>query len=144
MAMNFGVGALPKKKGAPPPPFGGGRGGSPAKAAPPFASGGGADQRGAAIEEEAPPAAPGKAAAPLSLPGGRGSDSGGIAPEAVCYRTEMETCGGCEYNEGGECSKLSIPVSDGDGCNLFSARGGEGEPAGAEAMEEEPAVAPAA
>lgn len=140
MAMNLGVGGPPKKKGAPPPPFGGNRGGSPAKAAPPSASGGDVDQRGAAEEiAEAPPA---KAAPPVAAPPPPAAtdDGGGIPPEAVCYRSEMETCGNCTYNEGGQCSKLQIPVGDGDGCNLFMDRGGgAGLEAGpAEAMEGEP------
>ncbi len=115
MAQNLGIGGPPKKRGVPPPPFGGGdRGGSAAKAAPAFAPKGGADAIGAAVEE-APPPAPAKAPAA----------GGDIPPEAVCYRSEAETCGACTYNEGGECSKLSIPVSDGDGCNLFMDRGGQ-------------------
>lgn len=141
MAMNLGVGAPPKRKGAPPPPFGGGQGGSPAKAASPFAPGGGGNQRGAAVMDEpepAPAAAPAKAAAPTPPPAGD-AGGGGIPPEAVCYRSEMETCGNCTYNTGGECSKLSIPVSDGDGCNLFMDRGGEdlGSSGAAEGMEQE-------
>mgnify|MGYP001586365427 CR=1 FL=1 len=150
MAMNLGVGGPPKKKGVAPPPFGGNRGGSPVKAASPFAPGGGGDKGGAAVMEEAPS---GKG---LTLPDGRGSDSGvgdraaddrgmatsgGIAPEAVCYRSEMETCGACVYNESGECSRLSIPVSDGDGCNLFTDRGGQGMESESPAEEMEPAVA---
>ncbi len=110
MAMNLGIGGPPKKRGVPPPPFGGGdRGGTAAKAAPAFAPKGGADAVGAAVDEgDAPDAGAG----------------GEIPPEAVCYRSETETCGSCVYNEGGQCSKLSIPVSDGDGCNLFKDRSG--------------------
>lgn len=43
-------------------------------------------------------------------------------PVSVGYRTESETCRSCEYNGGGECSFLSIPVSDGDSCMRFEAK----------------------
>lgn len=115
--MNLGIGGPPKKRGVPPPPFGGGSVGPAAKAAPAFAPKGGADAIGAAGEEEKVAGA-GQAGRPAP-------QGDGIPPEAVCYRSEMETCGSCEYNDAGQCSKLSIPVSDGDGCNLFKGREGQ-------------------
>lgn len=63
-----------------------------------------------------------------------------IPPEAVCYRSRAEVCGNCEYNERSQCSKLDIPVEDGDSCNLFSDRGGPDEEGGmplTEDLEEE-------
>lgn len=132
--MNLGIGGPPKKRGLPPPPFGGGdRGGPTAKAAPAPAPKGGAGDPGAA--DAALEAAPALAKVPPVAPP---VDEGGgdIPPEAVCYRSEMETCGQCTYNSQGQCSKLGIPVGDGDGCNLFKDRegGGDGDMA-AEALE---------
>jgi len=130
MAMNLGIGGPPKKRGMPPPPFDGSARGGPAvkPAASPFASKGGASAAGVA-DDMGPDAAPGAPAPKLpSKPPMGGEDA--IAPEAVCYRSEMETCGSCEYNDGGQCSKLSIPVSDGDGCNLFKDRAGGQDAAG--------------
>ncbi len=135
MAMNLGIGGPPKKRGLPPPPFGGAdRGGPAAKSAPAFESKGGADAIGAGVEEEAlaPAPAKGPPPKPAAEPGG------GIPPEAVCYRSEMETCGSCEYNAGGQCDQLQIPVADGDGCNLFKDRGGQ-DVGAAEQYEDQPA-----
>lgn len=141
MAMNLGIGGPPKKRGLPPPPFGGGnRGGPAAKAAPPFASAGGADQRGAAVDDMGAEPPPPQGAPKAAPPAGAGGDEG-IAPEAVCYRSEMETCGQCTYNDQGQCSKLQIPVSDGDGCNLFKDRGGQDQPGAAEQFEDQPVAA---
>jgi hypothetical protein len=38
----------------------------------------------------------------------------------VSYRSEQETCANCVHMQDGECERLEIPVSEGDGCNLFS------------------------
>ncbi len=103
---NFGLGA-PKKASMPPPPFGGQDDEAPGKFG-----------KSAAVGAEPPPP---KEKPPVSAPGGGGS----IAPEAVCYRSEVETCANCQYNSGGNCDRLSIPVSDGDGCNLFEDKGGD-------------------
>src|ERR1700736_6586491 len=50
----------------------------------------------------------------------------GIPPEAVSFRDGSKKCSSCEYNEGGNCSKLKMPVQPDDGCNLHEAKGGEG------------------
>lgn len=52
---------------------------------------------------------------PMEQPAGEA-----IPPEAVCFRTAAETCGGCVHFDGGNCAKLQMPVAEGDGCNLFS------------------------
>lgn len=52
----------------------------------------------------------------------RGGADDGIPPEAVDYRTEDQTCQYCAYmGSDGQCSKLHIPVSEGDSCRLFKA-----------------------
>lgn len=113
-------GGPPKKKpfgGMPPPPFG-------------------------ATDEKAPPAAPlpvEKAPPPAAPPPPAPSSDGQIPPEAVCYRSEMEVCGSCTYNAGGNCDRLAMPVSDGDSCNLFEDRG-DGMDMTEEADELEPAA----
>jgi hypothetical protein len=77
---------------------------------------------------------PRPAAAPAEDQDDKPATPGAIAPEAVSFRTAEQTCGTCEFNEEGTCSKLSIPVEDSDGCNLYSARDqGAGE------MEQQPA-----
>lgn len=100
---NLGIGP-PKKK-----PFG--------MAPPPF---------GATARPAAPPPAPAPEEAVAAAPPAP-APSGGIPPEAVCYRSEAEICGNCTYNAGGNCERLSMPVSDGDSCNLFEDRGGDME-----------------
>lgn len=82
------------------------------------------------------------------LPGG--GEEHPILPEAVSYRSEQETCANCVHmQEDGECARLHIPVSHGDGCNLFtdvsgrdadeSAESYEPGEAGEEEEEDEPA-----
>jgi hypothetical protein len=81
--------------------------------------------------------------------GGGGGEEHPILPEAVSYRSEQETCANCIHMQNGECERLHIPVSEGDGCNLFSDASGrdadesaeqyEPEEAGEEEAENEPA-----
>ena len=42
-------------------------------------------------------------------------------PEAVCFRSEQETCQYCDYMQGDRCSHpiVAMPVSSGDSCNAF-------------------------
>ncbi len=64
-----------------------------------------------------------------------GETSGAIKPEAVCYRTADQTCGSCEYmQDDGQCSRLMMPVADGDGCNLHEPKAGGTEMAGSDQM----------
>lgn len=129
---NFGVGTPPRKPGAPPPPFGGGASSAAPtkKPALAIAIGVGKPKPGAAPMGDEP-MAPDK-----PMPDAGGGEA--IPPEAVCYRTEMETCGKCAYNEGGNCSKLQIPIGDGDGCNLFKDRSsGEDADEAADSFEDE-------
>jgi hypothetical protein len=53
------------------------------------------------------------------------TDGRGVPPDAVDYHTADEHCGVCEYNKGGQCDWLKMPVGDGDHCELFEAKGGE-------------------
>ncbi len=57
---------------------------------------------------------------------GEGADTGmGIKPEAVSYRTAAQVCGSCSFmQDDGNCSKLMMPVAEGDGCNLHTPREG--------------------
>jgi hypothetical protein len=82
--------------------------------------------------------------------GGEEREDHPILPEAVSYRSEQETCANCVHmQDDGECARLHIPVSHGDGCNLFTDAGGrdadesaeryEPEEAGEEETEHEPA-----
>ncbi len=118
--VNSGIGAPPKKKTFPPPPIGGEKSPAPFEkpAAKPF--GGGAPAPAKAPANPMPE----EKAAMATAPTGGGDD---IPPEAVCYRSEMESCGNCQYNAGGTCDKLQMPVSDGDSCNLFKDRQDQAE-----------------
>ena len=61
--------------------------------------------------------------------GGEEREDHPILPEAVSYRSEQETCAHCVHmQDDGECARLHIPVSHGDGCNLFTdASGGDAD-----------------
>ena len=84
-----------------------------------------------------PPARPrSPLAAGLGEPGGGGADHP-ILPEAVSYRSEQETCANCIHMQDGECERLHIPVSEGDGCNLFSDASGRDADETAEQYEPE-------
>jgi hypothetical protein len=100
------------------------------------------------VEPDAPPDMEDLEDAPEEL--GGGGEEHSILPEAVNYRSEQETCGNCIHMQGdGECARLHIPVSPGDGCNLFTDASGsdadesaeqyEPEEAGEEEEENEPA-----
>ena len=72
--------------------------------------------------------------------GGGGPDDHPILPEAVSYRSEQETCANCVHmQDSGECARLHIPVSHGDGCNLFSDSSGNDADESAEQYEPEEA-----
>lgn len=79
--------------------------------------------------------------APRSGPGvgaGTGGAEHPILPEAVSYRSEQETCANCVHmQDDGECERLHIPVSHGDGCNLFTDSSGEDADETAEQYEPE-------
>ncbi len=103
----------------------------PAESAPP-------DFGGTAADAEPDPNDPNEAAE------NENEGGAGIKPEAVSYRTAAETCGSCQYmQDDGNCSKLMMPVADGDGCNLHEAKSGAemtaGEPTPPQADEEQPA-----
>lgn len=72
-------------------------------------------------------------------------------PEAVCFRSEQETCQYCNYMQGNRCSHpiVAMPVGPGDSCNAFEAKGqdqgqpptpgmnqGEAPPSGGEVQEQ--------
>jgi hypothetical protein len=75
------------------------------------------------------------------LPGGGGEgEDHPILPEAVSYRSEAETCAHCVHmQDDGECARLHIPVSHGDGCNLFTDASGRDADESAEQYEPEEA-----
>lgn len=70
-------------------------------------------------------------------------------PEAVCFRSEAETCGHCTYMQGSRCSHpiVAMPVAPGDSCNAFQAKqegqeqqpmpGQEQAPTGGQPVEEQ-------
>src|SRR6185369_5169606 len=154
MAFNFGIaaGAPPRKKSGLPPKVGGKPGlavmiaAIPKKGGPPKDGDEGPSATGgpllprAAGRKSAPPGraftAPDEEPddmldddMPDELPGGGGGEDHPILPEAVCYRSEQETCANCVHmQDDGECARLHIPVAHGDGCNLFSdASGGDAD-----------------
>lgn len=74
------------------------------------------------------PAFPGKKTAPKApepeaANDGDLDDGGGIPPEAVSYRSADQKCGSCTFHDGGQCSKLQMPVEEDAGCNLYDAAG---------------------
>jgi len=153
MAFNFGIaaGAPPRKKSGLPPKVGGKPGlavmiaAIPKKGGPPKDGDEGPSATGgpllprAAGRKSAPPGraftAPDEEPddmledLPGEMPVGGGGEDHPILPEAVCYRSEQETCANCVHmQDDGECARLHIPVAHGDGCNLFSdASGGDAD-----------------
>ncbi len=52
------------------------------------------------------------------------SEGEGVPPDAVCYHTATENCGGCSHMEpSGNCTWLKIQVQPGDWCRLYESKG---------------------
>jgi hypothetical protein len=163
MPLNIGItGGPPRKKSGLPPKVGekphmavmiaaipkGGPGPSPGgddgDDGPAPRPGGSPFPRAAGRKLAPPSARPGPAPSARSPAPPAGLDGGGadhpILPEAVNYRSEQETCQNCVHmQDDGECERLHIPVSEGDGCNLFADSSGRDADESAEQYEPEEA-----
>jgi len=74
-------------------------------------------------DDSAPPQAP-PSADGTSPVDDEMAEGEGVPPDAVCYHTAAENCGGCSHMEAsGNCTWLKIPVQPGDWCKLYEPKG---------------------